>query len=352
MRSADELDSGRRRSDRAPRVTVAVAVTRDPPRAVHPFTHSLTHARTHARSSIKPSSGCYDALSAKILQQAGHQAALVSGAAVSATQLGEPDLGLLTAPEMVRRTTQICNSVPTFPVIADIESGGGGVLNVQRTVKSLMQCGARGCIIEDQAGKRMGHGARSMVPAEEFVSKIAAAREAIGEADFFLIARTDARSASAKRGLEDAILRANLYCQAGADAHVVGGLRSVDELRIVGENTTGLRVANMVEGGVTPICSTAQLQDMGFHVACYPLSSLYAATRALVEVYGGLAATGTSQHSWEDMVSWRAFQDILGLEERYTSEEHFNQVQGPSSSIEQRLRAKVKGVVKPHKVEG
>ena len=145
MRSADELDSGRRRSDRAPRVTVAVAVSRDPPRAVHPFTHSLTHAR----SSIKPSSGCYDALSAKILQQAGHQAALVSGAAVSATQLGEPDLGLLTAPEMVRRTTQICNSVPTFPVIADIESGGGGVLNVQRTVKSLMQCGARGCIIED-----------------------------------------------------------------------------------------------------------------------------------------------------------------------------------------------------------
>ena len=286
------------------------------------------------------------------MQQAGHQAALVSGAAVSATQLGEPDLGLLTAPEMVRRTTQICNSVPTFPVIADIESGGAGVLNVQRTVKSLIQCGARGCIIEDQAGKRMGHGARSLVPAEEFISKVSAAREAIGDADFFLVARTDARSASAKRGLEDAIIRANLYCQAGADAHVVGGLRSVDELRIVGENTVGLRVANMVEGGVTPICSTEQLKEMGFHIACYPLSSLYAATRALVEVYGGLAATGTSQHSWEDMVSWRAFQDILGLEERYTSEEHFNSVQGPSSSIEQRLRAKVKGAVREHKVEG
>ena len=131
----------------------------------------------------------------------------------------------------------------------------------------------------------------------------------------------------------------------------MGGLRSIDELRIVGENTQGIRVANMVEGGVTPICSTAQLKDMGFQVVCYPLSSLYAATRALVEVYGGLAATGTSQNSWEDMVSWRAFQDIVGLEERYATEEHFNSVQGPASNIEQRLHAKVKGLVKPYSPE-
>lgn len=282
------------------------------------------------------------------MQQAGHQAALVSGAAVSATQLGEPDLSLLTAPEMVRRTTQICNSVPTFPVIADIESGGGGVLNVQRTIKSLMAAGARGCIIEDQAWPKRTGTIRSVLPKEEFVSKVAAARDVIGDSDFFLIARTDARSTSAKRGLEDAMIRANYFIDAGADAHLVGGLRSVDELRIVGENTAGMRVANMVEGGVTPICSTAQLQDMGFNIVCYPLSSLYAATRALVEVYGGLAATGTSQNSWEDMVSWRAFQDILGLEERYASEEHFNSVQGPASNIEKRLRAKVKGLVKPH----
>lgn len=291
--------------------------------------------------------GCYDALSVKILQQSGHQAALVSGAAVSATQLGEPDLGLLTPPEMVRRTSQICNSVPTFPVIADIESGGGGVLNVQRTIKSLMAAGASGCILEDQAWpKRMGT-IRSVVPKEEFLSKIAAARQVIGDADFFLVARTDARNTSAKRGLEEAMIRANLFTDAGADAHLVGGLRSIDELRMVGEHTGGLRVANMVEGGVTPICSTAQLQDMGFHLVCYPLSSLYAATRTLVDVYGGLAATGTSQDSWENMVSWRAFQDILGLEDKYATEEHFNSVQGPASNIEHKLR-KVKGLVKPH----
>jgi len=289
-------------------------------------------------------------LSVKILQQAGHQAAFVSGAAVSATQLGEPDLGLLTPPEMVRRTGQICNSVPDFPVIADIDSGGGGILNVQRTIKSLMASGASGCILEDQAWpKRMGQlRARAVVPTEEFISKVLAARQVIGDADFFLIARTDARNTSAKKGLEEAITRANLYVEAGADAHLVGGLRSIDELRIVGDKSVGLRVANMVEGGMTPLCSTPQLQEMGYHLVCYPLSSLYAATRALVEVYGGLAATGSSQDSWENMVSWRAFQDILGLEDKYATEEHFTSVQGPATNIEQRLRKKVKGLVKPH----
>ncbi|KAI8110189.1 hypothetical protein M9435_001868 [Picochlorum sp. BPE23] len=214
--------------------------------------------------------GCYDALSVKILQQSGHQAALVSGAAVSATQLGEPDLGLLTPPEM-------------------------------GTIKSLMAAGASGCILEDQAWpKRMGT-IRSVVPKEEFLSKIAAARQVIGDADFFLVARTDARNTSAKRGLEEAMIRANLFTDAGADAHLVGGLRSIDELR------------------------------------------MYSPTPG----YGLPPATGTSQDSWENMVSWRAFQDILGLEDKYATEEHFNSVQGPASNIEHKLR-KVKGLVKPH----
>lgn len=297
--------------------------------------------------------GCYDALSAKVLQRAGHQAAFVSGAAVSASQLGEPDLGLLTPPEMARRTGQICGAIPDFPVITDADSGGGSILNVQRTIRSLIAAGASGCVLEDQAWpKRMGYARnKEIVPREEFVAKLLAAREVIDDADFFLIARTDARATSAKYGLEDAITRANLYIDAGADAHLVGGLRSVDELHIVGEKTKGLRVANMVEGGVTPLCSAPQLGEMGFHMVIYPLSALYAATRALVEVYGGLAAHGTSQESWERMVSWRAFNDILGLEDKYALEEHFTAVKGPASNINQRLRVKVKGLVKPVSVQ-
>jgi 2-methylisocitrate lyase-like PEP mutase family enzyme len=297
--------------------------------------------------------GCYDSLSAKILQQAGHQAAYVSGAAVSATQLGEPDLGLLTPPEMSRRTSQICNSIPDFPVIADADTGGGTILNVQRTIRALIAAGASGCVLEDQKWpKSIGYQRNKEVAhREEFVAKILAAREAIGDEDFFLIARTDARSTSAKHGLEDAIARANLYMDAGADAHLIGGVRSVDELSIIGEKTYGLRVANMVEGGVTPLCTTAQLKDMGFNAVVFPLSAIFAASRALVEVYGALAEDGSSQKKWNSMVSWRAFNDILGIEDRLMVDDHFTKVKGPASNIGPQLRVKVKGLVKPISVQ-
>ena len=273
---------------------------------------------------------------------------------MSATQLGEPDLGLLTPPEMARRTGQICTSIPDFPVIADADHGGGTILNVQRTIRSLIASGASGCIIEDQNGsKRIGYSRnKEVLHREEFVAKILAAREVIGDSDFFLIARTDARSTSAKYGLEDAIARANLYIDAGADAQLVGGVRSVEELSIIGEKTYGLRVANMVEGGVTPLCSTKQLKDMGFNVVVFPLSAIFSAARALKEVYGALAEDGSSQKKWDGMVSWRAFNDVLGLEDRLVVEDHFTKVKGPASSINpQQLRVKVKGIAKPVSVQ-
>jgi hypothetical protein len=134
---------------------------------------------------------------------------------------------------------------------------------------------------------------------------------------------------------------------AGADAHLVGGLRSSEELAAVGARTQGLRVANMVEGGVTPLAAAAALAAQGFHLAQFPLSAIFAATRALQEAYGGLAATGGSESSWEGMVSWRAFNGVLGLEEAFDREDHFTRVQGPASNIEDRLRIKVRGLVKP-----
>ena len=275
--------------------------------------------------------GCYDPLSAKILQQAGHQAAYVSSYAVSATQLGEPDLGLLMPPEMARRTGQICNALPVgFPVIADADAGGGSILNVKRTIRSLMATGAKGCVLDDKVWPRpvrIQQGASpTVIHRDEYIAKLLAAKEVVGDSDFFIIARTDARSSSAKHGLEDAIVRANLYIDAGADAHLIGSVRSVDELRIIGDKTQGMRVASMVEGGVTPLCSVDQLQDFGFNLCIFPVSALYAAARALTEVYGGLAQTGTTQGQLDRMVSWRAFNDILGLEDRLVEEEHFTAV--------------------------
>lgn len=295
----------------------------------------------------------YDALSSKVLSQAGHPVAFVSGSAVSATALGEPDLGLLTAPEMAARTAQICAATPEVAVITDADTGGGNVLNVQRTIRQLIAAGAKGCILEDQAWpKKMGSAdpIKQVLAPEEFVAKILAAREIIGDSDFFLIARTDARGTSAKRGLDEAIVRANLYVDAGADAHVVGGLRSIDEIAAVGSRTQGIKCGNMVEGGITPVCSLHQLSDMGYNVGFYPLSALYAATRALQDVYATLKSEGSSQGAWESMVSWRAFNSVLGLEDAYEREHHFTQVQGPASSIEHRLRVKVKGLVKAARV--
>jgi len=294
--------------------------------------------------------GVFDALSAKLVAQAGHSAAFVSGSSVSATLLGEPDLGLLTSPEMARKTGQICSAASDIAVIADADTGGGNVLNVQRTIRQLIAAGAKGCVLEDQAWpKKMGgdNPIKQILPRQEFVAKILAAREVIEGRDFFLIARTDARGTSAKSGLQDAITRVNLYIDAGADAHVVGGLRSLEEIAAVGKQTKGIRVANMVEGGITPVCSLSQLSDLGFDVALFPLSSLYAATRAMQDTYAALRKDGSSKGCWDDMVSWRAFNAVLGLEQAYEKEQYFTQVQGPASSIESRLKVKVKGLVKP-----
>ena len=232
---------------------------------------------------------------------------------------------------MARFTGQICNALPLgFPVIADADAGGGSILNVKRTIRALMATGAKGCILDDKEWPRpvrTALGAKAaVIHTEEYIAKLLAAREVVGDADFFIISRTDARSSSAKHGLEDAIMRANLYVDAGADAHLIGSVRSVDELRIVGEKTQGMKVASMVEGGVTPLCSVDQLQEFGFGICIFPLSGLYAAARALTEVYGGLAQTGTTQGQLDRMVSWRAFNDILGLEDRLKEEEHFTAV--------------------------
>lgn len=132
---------------------------------------------------------------------------------VSATHLGEPDVGMLTPPEMASVTSLISNSIPTLPLISDADAGGGTVLNVQRTIRALIASGAKGCVLEDQAWPRkLGYmRSKDIVPPEEFVAKLLAAKEVIGDSDFFVIARTDARSTSAKHGLDDAITRANLY---------------------------------------------------------------------------------------------------------------------------------------------
>ncbi|KAK9270878.1 hypothetical protein L1049_026464 [Liquidambar formosana] len=222
-----------------------------PHKSAYPTTRMQTRIhRLSEDQGIVLMPGCYDALSAAIVQKTGFSA-------------GHRKWRRLLGP-----------SVPLlriFPIIVDADTGGGNALNVQRTVKA----GAAGCFLE-------------VIPAEEHASKIASARDAIGDSDFFLVARTDAR---AKTGLSDAISRANIYMEAGADACFVEAPRDDDELKQIGQRTNGYRVCNMLEGGVTPLHTPEELKAMVFHLIVHPLTTIYASTRAIIDVLKTLQET-------------------------------------------------------------
>ncbi|MQL92994.1 hypothetical protein Taro_025645 [Colocasia esculenta] len=260
--------------------------------------------------------GCYDALSAAIIQRSGFGAAFISGYAVSASMLGQPDVGLLTPPEMAERARYICAAAPLIPIIADADTGGGNALNVQRTIKDLIAAGVAGCFLE-------------VIPAEEHATKIAAARDAIGDADFFLIARTDARATSIRTGLSDAIDRANLYMQAGADASFVEAPRDDDELREVARRTKGLRICNMIEGGVTPLHTPKEMMAMGFHVVESPLSGLYSSARALIDALKILREEGTLRDNLHKLATFEEFNQLIGLDRIYELEQRFGSYKVP-----------------------
>ncbi|XP_074562337.1 carboxyvinyl-carboxyphosphonate phosphorylmutase, chloroplastic-like [Curcuma longa] len=257
--------------------------------------------------------GIYDALSAAVLQSLGFKAGFVSGYAVSASRLGMPDIGLLTPPEMAEAARAICAAAPNVAFIVDADTGGGNALNVQRTVRDIIATGAAGLFLEDQVWpKKCGHmQGKQVIPAGEHAAKIAAAREAIGDSDFFLIARTDARATAG--GLADAIARANLYMEAGADACFVEAPRSDDEMREVCQKTKGFRAANMLEGGYTPLHTPQELKEMGFHLIVHSTTAVYASARALIDVLRALKDEGSSRDHLRKLTTFEEFNGLIGL---------------------------------------
>ncbi|KAG8499408.1 hypothetical protein CXB51_005925 [Gossypium anomalum] len=287
--------------------------------------------------------GCYDALSAAIVQQSGFTAGFISGYALSASLLGKPDFGLLTPPEMAATARTVCAAASMIPIIADADTGGGNALNVQRTVRDLIAAGAAGCFLEDQAWPKKcvyllflclciqpGHmRGKQVIPAEEHAAKIASARDAIGDSDFFLVVRTDARATSAKTGLSDAIARANLYMEAGADACFVEAPRNDDELKEIGRHTKGYRVCNMIEGGVTPLHTPEELRAMGFHLIVHPLTALYASARALVDVLKTLEENGTTRDHLHKMATFEEFNQLVKLDSWFELEARYSNQKSP-----------------------
>lgn len=259
--------------------------------------------------------GVYDALSARIAAAAGSRIVFITGYSVSATFLGEPDFGLLTQSEMMDAARRICR-VAAVPVIVDVDTGYGNAVNVIRTVQEVMAAGAAGIFLEDQVWpKRCGHmKGKQVIPLEEYLQKLRAALEARAGGDLFIVARTDARQAL---GLAEAIRRGRALHEAGADAVFIEAPESEEELREIARSVPGTLVANMIERGVTPLLSRPQLQELGFHLIVWPLAPLYAAARALKDIYGTLAEKETTREILERLISFDEFHDIVGLKEKY-----------------------------------
>ncbi len=263
--------------------------------------------------------GVFVTLSAKLAQQVGFPMAFVSGYSVAATAIGESDMGLLTQTEITERARRICLSVG-IPIIVDADTGYGNPLNVYRTVQELIVAGAAGCFLEDQLWpKKCGHmRGKRVIEREEYVQKIRAAVDARGDRDFFIVARTDALAVI---GMDEAVSRILAAREAGADASFIEAPGSVEQLAEIGRRVPKPMVANMIEGGKTPVLPRDQLAALGFQLILYPLAGLFAAAKAIRTVYEQIYRDGTTGAAAQ--MTFTEFNDLIGVSEKYALAERY-----------------------------
>lgn len=255
--------------------------------------------------------GVYDAIGAKIAEKVGFQAMFQTGYGTSATLFGMPDYGFIGATETLDNARRICRAV-SVPVIVDSDTGYGNALSVWKLVKELESAGASGIFLEDQRWpKRCGHmQGKEVITQEEYTEKLGAAIDARQSKDFIIVARTDAR---ATEGLDAAIERGLQNKKTGADAVFIEAPRSLEEMRTIGKAIKAPLVANMIEGGTTPIMSAETLHKLGFKIILYPLSVLFANTFATMNILKELKRTGTTTKSKQKVVSFDQFNDLVEL---------------------------------------
>jgi 2-methylisocitrate lyase-like PEP mutase family enzyme len=265
--------------------------------------------------------GVYDAITARIAARLGFDIVFISGYSVSAARLGEPDFGFLTESEMADAARSVTR-VSRVPVIVDADTGYGNAVNVMRTVSDFQDAGAAGVFLEDQVWpKKCGHfQGKQVIPTAEQAAKIKAAADARGERDLFIVARTDARQ---PLGVEEAIARCLAYKEAGADALFVEAPQSVAELEQIARELPPPLVANMIERGVTPHLSRAELRELGYQLIVCPLAALYAATKAATKVLTELKEKETTAALYDDLVTFDEFGALVELEKRYEDESRY-----------------------------
>jgi 2-methylisocitrate lyase-like PEP mutase family enzyme len=264
-----------------------------------------------AKKQLLVAPGVFDGISARIADQMGFEALYMTGYGTVASHLGLPDAGIATYTDMVGRVAVLAKATKT-PLIADGDTGYGGLLNVQYSVRGYEAAGAVAIQLEDQEfPKKCGHMlGRRVVPIEDMVEKIKVAVGSRDSSDFLIIARTDARTTL---GLEEALRRAEAYAKAGADILFIESPESIEEMRIIGQSFDRPLMANMVEGGRTPIADRKTLEEIGYSIAIFPAFGFLAAGEALRKVYRHLRENGSSVGGDIPLYKFSEFSNLMGF---------------------------------------
>lgn len=264
-----------------------------------------------ADKKILVAPGAHDALTARVIEKTGFNAVYMTGYGQAASHLGCADVGLLSLTEMVDRARNIADCVD-IPVIADADTGFGNAINVMRTVRMYEAAGVAALQLEDQvAPKRCGHMlGREVIDKDEMVGKIKAAVDARTDDGLMIIARTDARTVY---GIDEALGRGKAYEEAGADIVFIESPEGVEEMKLINETISIPTLANMVEGGRTPLLDNSELENLGFDLVIYPTASTYATSKAMMDLMENLKSAGTTAGMMDQMVTFAQFNELIGL---------------------------------------
>ena len=266
--------------------------------------------------------GVFDMISAKVADRAGFHALYMTGYGIAASHMGLPDAGLVSYSDMLGRAARICEATRT-PLIADADTGFGGLLNVRHTVRGYEAAGVAAIQIEDQEfPKKCGHApGRRVVPLDDMLRKIEVAVEARDSDDFLVIARTDSRG---PLGLDEAIRRGRAFSKAGADVVFIEAPESREEFERIGREVDAPLLANMVEGGFSPVLPAETLARLGFAIAIYPGTGFLAVAKTLEDVYGHLRTNGSSIDLGTGSISIGEMHELMGFEEVWEFEKRWS----------------------------
>ena len=287
------------------------------------FALVLNQARQKDQCLVLP--GAYDALSARIIESQGFEAVYLTGAGFANSGLGVPDIGLVTVSELRDHVARVADVV-SIPLVVDADTGFGNAINMRRTIRMLERAGASAVQIEDQVfPKKCGHfSGKDVISLNEMIQKIHAAVDARDSNDLQIIARTDSRAVFS---LDVALERAAAFKEAGADIIFVEAPESIEEMRIIGKSSDLPLVANMVEGGKTPLKTVEELSALGFSIALFANAALRSAQKAVTETMSELKETGSTNGVLHALSGWEDRQNAVGksyfdeLESKYSTEE-------------------------------